>query len=154
MKKIAFMGAGAIRSYLGAFLTRVGYDPVLIDPWAEHIDYMRKNGLHVTGTQREFTAPVKTLQLGDVQSVREPFDIVFIAMKSYDTEWSATFMKPYLSPAGCMVSAQNSINDEIIASVVGYPRAVGCTISAIAVALEGPPHRSGLPERVRGTERA
>ena len=38
--RIAFMGAGAIGSYLGAFMTRAGYAPTLIDPWPEHIDKM------------------------------------------------------------------------------------------------------------------
>jgi len=31
-KKLLFVGAGAIGSYLGAFLSRAGHDVTLIDP--------------------------------------------------------------------------------------------------------------------------
>jgi 2-polyprenyl-6-methoxyphenol hydroxylase-like FAD-dependent oxidoreductase len=32
-----FIGAGAIGSYLGAFLARAGHDVTLVDPWPEQI---------------------------------------------------------------------------------------------------------------------
>ena len=34
-KKILFVGAGAIGSYIGSFLSRAGHDVTLVDPWAE-----------------------------------------------------------------------------------------------------------------------
>jgi 2-dehydropantoate 2-reductase len=149
---IAFMGAGAIGSYLGAFLTRAGYRPTLIDPWPEHIEAMKSGGLRASGSQGDFTVEVEALHLGEVQRVARPFDIVFISMKSYDTEWAATFMKGYLAPTGFMVCAQNGINDETIARIVGYERTVGCTISSITVGMVGPGHvfRGGPPGRERG----
>jgi len=33
-KKILFVGAGAIGSYIGAFLSRAGHDVTLVDAWA------------------------------------------------------------------------------------------------------------------------
>lgn len=146
------MGGGAIGSYLGAYLTRAGYAPTLIDPWPANVEAMRGHGISVTDSQGEFTIKVDALHLCEVQAVRQPFDIVFIAMKSYDTEWAATFMKGYLAPTGCMVSAQNGLNDETIARIVGYERAIGCTISSITVALVGPGQvvRGGRSGRERG----
>jgi 2-dehydropantoate 2-reductase len=87
-----------------------------------------------------------------VQGVREPFDIVFVAMKSYDTEWATHFIKRYLSPTGFVVCAQNSINDETIARIVGYERTVGLIMSAITVHLVEPGHvvRGAPPGRDRG----
>jgi len=138
--RIAFMGTGAIGSYLGAYMTRAGYAPVLIDPWPEHVDAMKTRGLRASGSQGDFTVPVEALHLTEVQAVREPFDIVFIAMKSYDTEWAAHFIKRYLAPTGFMVCAQNSINDETIARIAGYERTVGLIMSSITVHLVGPGH--------------
>ena len=42
--KIAIMGAGALGSYVGAFLTREGEDVTFIDMWPEHVEAMRKQG--------------------------------------------------------------------------------------------------------------
>src|SRR5215217_1323837 len=150
--RIAFMGAGAIGSYLGAFMTQAGYAPKLIDPWPEHVDTMKAAGLRASGSQGDFTVPVDAMHLTEVQGVRQPFDIVFVAMKSYDTEWATTLMKGYLAPTGCVVSAQNGINDETIARIVGYERTIGCTISTITVALDRPGHvvRGGRSGRERG----
>jgi 2-dehydropantoate 2-reductase len=146
------MGGGAIGSYLGAFLTRAGYAPTIIDPWPENVEAMRGRGITVSGGSEEFTVTVDALHLCEVQGIREPFDIVFIAMKSYDTAWATTLMKDYLAPNGCMVPAQNGINDETIARIVGYERAIGCTISTITVGLTEPGRvvRGGRSGRERG----
>src|SRR5438067_1603561 len=150
--RIAFMGGGAIGSYVGAYLTRAGYRPTIVDPWPANVETMRDAGVSVTDSQGTFTERVDALHLCEVQAVRQPFDIVFIAMKSYDTAWAATLMKGYLAPTGCMVSAQNGLNDETIARIAGYERTVGCTISSITVSLEGPGRvvRGGRSGRDRG----
>ena len=151
-KRVAIMGAGAVGSYLGAFLTREGHDVTLVDGWGEHVNMMKEGGLRVSGTQGEFTAGVNALHLGEIQSVREPFDVTFLSVKSYDTEWASHFIKRFVAPAGVVVGAQNCMNDALIASVVGYQRYVGAIISTIAVALWEPAHvhRGGQTGRSRG----
>jgi 2-dehydropantoate 2-reductase len=146
------MGVGAIGSYLGAFLTRAGFAPTLIDPWPEHVDKMKSAGLRASGSQGDFTVGVDAMHLTEVQGVRDPFDIIFIAMKSYDTEWATTFIKRYLSPTGFVVCAQNSINDETIARIVGYEHTVGLIMSSITVHLVEPGHvvRGAAAGRDRG----
>ncbi len=152
MQRIAIFGAGAVGSYLGAFMTRQGEDVTLIDQWPEHVETARAKGMTVTGTQGPFNVPVKILHLHEAQSLGREFDLAFIAVKSYDTPWAATFMERYLKPTGCMVSSQNGINDETIASVVGIRRAIGCVMSNIQVALykPGETHRGGEFGRDRG----
>ena len=39
--KIAIMGAGALGSYVGAYLTQAGEDITFIDMWPEHVETMR-----------------------------------------------------------------------------------------------------------------
>ncbi len=151
-KRIAIMGVGAVGSYIGAFLTREGQDITLLDMWGEHVDTMREKGLRVSGTQGEFTVPVKAVHLTEAQRLREPFDICFIALKSYDSEWAAHFVKRFLKPTSVVVGSQNCMNDQLIASIVGYNRYVGCVMSGITVALWEPGHvdRGGQPGRGRG----
>ena len=132
--RIVFMGAGAVGGYVGGHLARSGEDVTLIDPWPEHIEYMKHNGLHLSGTQGEHTVRVKALHVHEVQSLfKSPVDIAFICTKSYDTEWATMMIKQYLAPSGFVVSLQNSINEERIANIVGWGKVVGCIASTIGV---------------------
>ncbi len=151
-KRIAIFGAGAAGSYLGAFLTREGYDITLIDMWGQNVDTINEKGLSVTGSQGPFTVPVRAIHMTDAINITEPFDIIFLAMKSYDTEWSSHFIKRFLSPTGVVVNSQNCMNDRLTASIVGFERQVGCVMSSINVALWEPAlvNRGGQPGRDRG----
>ena len=55
-KRIAIMGVGAAGSYIGAYLTKSGYDVTLIDMWGEHVDVMNRDGLNVSDSDGTFTA--------------------------------------------------------------------------------------------------
>ena len=158
--KIGIMGAGALGSYVGAFLSREGEDVTFVDMWPEHVEKMRADGLHVTGSQGPFTVPpaaggqpgVKAMHLTEAQGITEPFDFVFVSVKSYDTEWATHFIKRYVKDDGFFVSLQNCWNDVIIAGIVGEERTVGCIASHIEVALWEPGHvtRGGAVGRDHG----
>ena len=99
--RIVILGAGAAGSYLGAYMTREGHDVTLLDMWGEHVEAMRSNGLRASGTQDDFTTPVRAFHLSDAMQLREQFDIGFLAVKSYDTEWSAHFLKRLIRHGRC-----------------------------------------------------
>src|SRR6202022_2815769 len=70
-KRIAVIGAGAIGGYTGGQLAHNGFDVTLIDPWPEHIETIRKDGLALEGmTQEEFVCarPV-TMHLTEAQEL-------------------------------------------------------------------------------------
>ena len=131
-ERIAVVGAGAIGASIGAYLIREGQDVTLIDQWAAHVEKMKHGGLTLTDLKETFTVPVKALHVSEVSSVHEAFDIVYLSVKSYDTRWSTYLIEPLIKPGGFILPAQNSLNDEIVAHIVGYHRTVGCvpTISA------------------------
>jgi len=130
IKRIAVLGSGAIGSMVGGMLTRAGHDVTLVDQWPEHVEAMQKVGLRLSGTCGEHLVPVRALHLHELQSVDAPFDAVFLAVKSYDTEWAAQLAAQYLkNPDGVVVDFQNGINDERVAAVVGRERTLGCVIT-------------------------
>lgn len=143
-KRIVFVGAGALGGYVGGHLTRAGNDVTLIDPWPEHVESMRRNGLSLSGTTpaERCSVPVNAMHITDVQGLvkQKPIDIVFMSVKSYDTEWATMMIRPYLAPDGFIVSLQNCINEERIAHHVGWGKVVGCIASLIAVELYEPGH--------------
>ena len=128
-KRIAVLGAGAMGGAIGAYLTREGLDVTLIDQWAEHVDLMKSKGLKLTNLKETFTVPVKALHLSEVSNIRDPFDIIFLSVKSYDTRWSTHLILPLLKPTGCILPAQNALNDERVASIAGYTRTIGCVVT-------------------------
>ncbi len=138
--KIGIMGAGALGSYVGAFITRAGEDVTFIDMWPEHVETMRQQGLRASGSQGDFTVPVKAMHLTDAQGINELFDYAIISVKSYDTEWATHFIKRYVKPDCFFVSLQNCWNDPVIGGIVGNDRQIGCIASHIEVALWEPGH--------------
>jgi 2-dehydropantoate 2-reductase len=131
-KKIAIVGAGAVGGYIAAHLAKASHDVVAIDPWPEHVESIRLNGLRVIGmdSSESFETPLRAMHICEVQSLSKsgPIDIAVIAVKSYDTIWATSLIAPYLAPDGYVVSAQNSINEGRIAGVVGWGRTVGCVV--------------------------
>ena len=128
--RIGIIGAGAIGSVVGGLLTKAGRDVTLIDQWPEHVEAMRRQGLRLSGTCGDHVIRVKAIHVHELQSVTQPFDAAFVAVKSYDTEWATALMLPYLvRPDGVVVDFQNGINDERVAAVAGRGRTLGCVIT-------------------------
>jgi 2-dehydropantoate 2-reductase len=134
--KIAVLGSGAIGSSVGADLTKAGVDVVLVDQWPAHVEAMKSGGLRIRIAGQEHRQPVRALHLCELSAVRPRFDVVFLASKSYDTCWLVDFIKPYLRPAGVVVSLQNSINDEWIAPAIGHDRDIGSVMELSAEIFE------------------
>jgi 2-dehydropantoate 2-reductase len=131
--RIGIIGAGAIGSIVGGMLTKAGHDVTLIDQWPEHVEAMKRPGLRLSGTCGEHIVPVKALHIHEAQGIREPFDAIFISVKSYDTEWATSMALTHLrQPGGVVVDFQNGINDERVAAVAGRERTLGCVITISA----------------------
>jgi 2-dehydropantoate 2-reductase len=128
--RIGIMGAGAIGCNVGGMLARAGHDITFIDQWPAHVDKMNAEGLKLSGTWPDYVVPVKALHLYEAQSIQEPFDAAFLAVKGYDTEWATMFILRFLKePEGYIVDFQNGINDERVAAIAGRQRTLGCVIT-------------------------
>ena len=142
--KIAIMGTGAVGAYAGAHMARAGEDVTFIDPWPTNVETMKAHGLKVSHIRDvpEWSTPVRALHLTELQQAakEKPFDIAFVCMKSYDTEWATVMISQYLAPNGFIVSLQNCMNEETIAGVVGWGKVLGCIASSITVDLSEPGH--------------
>jgi 2-dehydropantoate 2-reductase len=150
-RKLLFVGAGAIGSYLGAFLSRAGHDVTLVDPWAEQVEAVRQKGIAVTGPHEPFEARPRAVHLHEAARLPRDFEIAFVAMKVHDTAWAAQLALRHLADGGFVVASQNCWPDPIVASVVGAERAVGLVMSKIGVALWKPGQVERGVERGQGT---
>jgi 2-dehydropantoate 2-reductase len=140
--KIAIVGAGAVGGYVGAHMVQAGEDVTFIDPWPENVEAIRNQGLRITHIRdiEPITVKPRALHLTEAQQLAKeaPIDIAFVCMKSYDTAWATALIKQYLAPTGFIVSLQNCMNEETIASIVGWGKTLGSIASAITVELHAP----------------
>jgi 2-dehydropantoate 2-reductase len=127
-KRIAVLGAGANGASIGADLARAGEDVVLIEQWPEHVEAMRRHGARIEMPEYTLTQPVRVHHLCEVATFREPFDVVLLVNKAYDTRWSCHLIAPLLKPDGLLVGVQNGMTVDAIAEVVGAQRTMGCVI--------------------------
>jgi 2-dehydropantoate 2-reductase len=126
------VGAGAIGSSVSADLTRAGYDVTVIDQWPAQVEALKATGIHIQMTDGDVRTPIRALHLCELASANLEFDIVLLAVKSYDCRWLAEFIKPYLRADGVLVGVMNGMNDDALAAVVGKERTVGCVVELSA----------------------
>ena len=53
--QVAIIGAGRMGSLYGALLAKNGLQVTLYDPWRQHIDAIRQNGLRIDGISGDLT---------------------------------------------------------------------------------------------------
>jgi 2-dehydropantoate 2-reductase len=126
--KIAVLGTGANGSCIAASLIDAGLDVTLIDQWPEHVETMRANGLRISMPDRDQHVTVRAHHLCDVCTFQEPFDVVLLAVKAYDTRWACEMIKPYLKPDGIVIGMQNCMVADVIREVIGPARSIACVI--------------------------
>jgi 2-dehydropantoate 2-reductase len=123
-------------------MVQAGEDVTFIDPWPEHVERMRSEGLRITHLRdvEPFTVRPRALHITEAQQLSKeaPVDIAFVCMKSYDTAWATALIRQYLAPDGYVVSLQNCMNEETVASLVGWGKTMGCIASSITVELFAP----------------
>lgn len=127
-KKIAILGSGANGTAIGVDLIRAGLDVSLIDQWPAHVEALRANGARIEMPDETIEQAVDAYHLCDVATFTEPFDIVFMLFKAYDTPWAARLIEPYLAKDGMLVGVQNGMSYEAMVDAVGVERAMACVI--------------------------
>ncbi|HKV99072.1 MAG TPA: 2-dehydropantoate 2-reductase [Vicinamibacterales bacterium] len=103
--KIVIVGAGAIGGYIGAQLTRVGADVVLVAR-GPHLRAMQERGLQVRSPDGDFEVRPKLAP--DVSSVGKA-DVVFLGVKAHSLTPIAPTLAPLFGPDTIVVSTQNGI---------------------------------------------
>jgi 2-dehydropantoate 2-reductase len=126
-------GAGAIGGTMGAHLARAGHDVTMVDTVVEHVGAINRDGLRITGPIAEFTERVPAFT---PDALAGEWDTIILATKAQHTEDAARALRPHLSPAGCVISAQNGLNELAIARIVGAERTVGAFVNFGADYLE------------------
>jgi len=135
--KICILGAGALGSSLGGVLTEAGLEVYLIDPWAEHVNAMNRQGLKIREGSSERIVKVRAAT--GCQGIGAA-DLILVLVKSYHTKEAIKNAGPIVGDQTVVLSFQNGLgNEETLAEVVGNGRVIGGRTFAGGVLL-GPGH--------------
>jgi 2-dehydropantoate 2-reductase len=126
-------GAGAIGGTLGAYLARSGHDITVVDTVVEHVEAIDRDGLRVTGPIDEFTARMPAFTPAALTGA---WETIVLATKAHHTGAAVRALAPHLTAGGCVVSAQNGLNELAIAEAVGAERTMGAFVNFGADYLE------------------
>ena len=137
--KTATIGVGAIAGTLAGFMAKAGNDVLMIDSWKEHVDTMNEKGLILDGIVGDHLVQVNAIHTDEILNIGDKFNMVIVGVKSYDTVNAIKAMLPFMNEETCVVSPQNSINETLIAPLVGAHRTIGC-ITTISAGMYEPGH--------------
>ena len=125
-KRIVLIGPGAIGGITAAFLAKAGEDITVVCKHPSLTEQISGKGLHLTGICGDQWIPMKAVTT--IEELEGVFDFCLIATKVYDMPPCARAMLPHLKADSLVVSMQNGICTELLASIVGEERTVGCSI--------------------------
>jgi 2-dehydropantoate 2-reductase len=123
---ILIWGAGAVGGTIGAYLARAGHLVVLVDVVAEHVAAINERGLAIEGPIEEFTRRIPSFTPDRLQGC---YRRTLLCVKAQHTAVAAATMRPFLAEDGYVVSAQNGLNERVIADIVGRERTIGAFVN-------------------------
>ena len=119
---VVVLGAGAMGSLFGGLLAEGGLEVTLVDPWKEHIEKIKKDGLQIVGFGGDRFIPIDaTCNAAEVTSA----DIVFVQCKANFNAPAAASVQHLFSENTdtVAISFQNGLgNEEELAEYFGADR--------------------------------
>jgi len=133
--RICVVGAGAMGSAIGGFLSTAHARVMLLDKWNEHVLAMNSHGLKLNdGFSLRI---IKVMATTDVHSVGK-VDLLVVMVKSYDTETAMRQVQSLVGDTTKVLSFQNGLgNEDTLVKIVGSERVLGGVTHAGSV-LTGP----------------
>jgi len=114
--RIAILGTGGVGAYLGAKFWKSGHHVVFVAR-GEHLAAMRKQGLRLESTEGNIL--VRSQFVENLVNLG-PFDLIIVAVKSFDTHAAAQIARSGLKKETAVLSIQNGVeNEELLGKALG-----------------------------------
>ncbi len=126
---ILIWGAGAIGGTLGAYWARAGVPVLMVDIVAEHATACRGTGLVIEGPVEQFTQMVPAVTPDQLGERKQRYSRVVLAVKAHATANALDALTPLVAEDGFVLSAQNGLNELLIAERLGAERTMGCFVN-------------------------
>ncbi len=118
---IAVMGIGSLGTVVGALLTRGGLDVVLVDADDEKTEVLNGQGARLTGNL-DLVQPVRAVTPDGMDGI---YDLVVYLVKATYDEQALPQIVPHLGKDSALITLQNGVPEEKVASFIGRERTMG-----------------------------
>lgn len=122
--RIALVGAGSLGTAVGALLAGSGLDVTLIDARAETVEALNEEGARVTGNL-DLGVPVKAVQPEGMEGFYDLF--IYLVKSVYDYQALPPIL-PHMGENSVLITLQNGVPEDRVASYVGPHRTLGGTV--------------------------
>jgi len=106
--KTCIIGAGAVGGLIGAKLAAAGNDVTMIDLPGPHLEAIQSSGLKLLAPDGPEIA-AKNVTAITWDETAEKYDLVFLAVKSYQIPQVAAKIPPLFAPEAMLVTVQNGL---------------------------------------------
>lgn len=119
--RTAVVGVGSLGTIIGALITKNGGQIDMIDSYKPTVDALREKGATVTGTM-EFNVPVSALTPDEMEGV---YDLFILTTKQTALHTVLPQLISHMDENTLVLTLQNGIPEELVASYVGKERTAG-----------------------------
>jgi len=120
--RICILGAGALGSTFGAWLSEAGHDTWLLNRPNAHLEAIGRDGLEVETPDGSRRVPVQAAVAAEAIGV---VDLVVVLVKSFATAEAMTQALALVGPQTLVLSLQNGLgHEELLAGIVGQERVI------------------------------
>ncbi|MGN8896150.1 ketopantoate reductase family protein [Flavonifractor sp. HCP28S3_F3] len=130
--RTAVVGVGSLGTIIGALITKNGGQIDMIDSYKPTVDALREKGATVTGAM-EFNVPVSALTPDEMEGV---YDLFILTTKQTALHTVLPQLMPHMDENTLVLTLQNGIPEELVASYVGKERTAGGAVGWGATWLE------------------
>jgi 2-dehydropantoate 2-reductase len=132
--RIAIVGSGGVGGYFGGRLAATGADVTFLARGA-HLDALRTRGLRIDSPKGD--AHLSHVNASDDPAAIGPVEIVFFAVKLYDTEGALALLPPLIGAETVVIGFQNGVESiDVLTRAVGRGHAAGGVAYVSAVIAE------------------
>jgi 2-dehydropantoate 2-reductase len=132
--RIAIVGSGGVGGYFGGRLAATGADVTFLARGA-HLDALRTRGLRIDSPKGD--AHLSHVNASDDPAAIGPVEIVFFAVKLYDTEGALALLPPLIGAETVVIGFQNGVESiDVLTRAVGRGHSAGGVAYVSAVIAE------------------
>lgn len=144
--RTAIVGAGSLGTIIGAFIAKNGGQADLVDSYIKNVEVLNERGATVTGSIN-FNVPVKAYRPEELSGI---YDLIILTTKQTANQIILPQLLPHLDENSLVLTLQNGIPEEAVASIVGIERTAGAAVGWGATWLE--PGKSSLTSTMYAME--
>ncbi|MHA1522271.1 MAG: ketopantoate reductase family protein [Promethearchaeota archaeon] len=122
--RLLFVGAGAIGGVSAGLIKKHGYNVEIIAKYEDLATQIASEGIQILGSRGNHKVILPAY--ATAEGLKGKFDLIFMAVKATDLPQAIESIKLFMHDKSAIVTMENGICEDLVASIVGEERTIGC----------------------------